>query len=163
MGAKQGDGGLPRANVRKGGYQQKTARERILAFFMENLGKVATGAQVAEVARDPVTGEPQGNWHQRLSELRTDDGYNIQTYRDRQDLRPSEYLMQTDERRTVASKRVRPSKKTWQTVLSRAGNACEWKEGDGTVCGLRAGEADPVGGGTVKLTPDHKTGLHPLM
>jgi len=73
---------------------------------MENLGKVATGAQVAEVARDPVTGEPQGNWHQRLSELRTDDGYNIQTYRDRQDLRPSEYLMQTDERRTVASKRV---------------------------------------------------------
>ena len=156
MGTKQGGGGLPQAKVKMGGYQQKTVRERILAFFMENLGKVATGAQVQEAARDPVTGETPENWHQRLSELRTDYGYNIHTYRDRQDLRPSEYLMLSTERRTIANKRVRPSMKTWETVLNRAGNACEWKEGDGSVCGLRAGEADSVGGGTVKLTPDHK-------
>ena len=33
---------------------------------------------------------------------------------------------------------------------------CAWEEG-GVICGLRNGDMDPVGGGTVKLTPDHCT------
>jgi hypothetical protein len=39
--------------------------------------------------------------------------------------------------------------------LKRAGKACEWKEG-GEACGLKNGDIDPVGWGTVRLTPDHK-------
>jgi hypothetical protein len=37
----------------------------------------------------------------------------------------------------------------------RAGNACEWFEA-GERCELHEGEIDPVGGGAVRLTPDHK-------
>lgn len=154
---------LPRAKVKKGGYQQKSVRKRILAFFMDNLGKVATGAQVEEAATDPETGAAPENWHQRLSELRTDHGYNIYTSRDRRDLKPSEYLMLDATKRAVADKRVKPTPQTWQHVLNRAGNACEWKAGDGQICGLKNGDIDPVGGGTVKLTPDHKRphSVHP--
>ena len=58
-------------------------------------------------------------------------------------------------KRRGAGKRVRPTDTTWMAVLERAGYACEWNEG-GMVCGLKDGENDPVGGGQVKLTPDHK-------
>jgi len=35
-------------------------------------------------------------------------------------------------------------------------NTCEWAEGN-EKCVQKQGEIDPIGGGTVKLTPDHKT------
>ena len=39
----------------------------------------------------------------------------------------------------------------------RADNSCEWVDPPGVRCGLREGAIDPVGGGTVRLTPDHLT------
>jgi hypothetical protein len=136
-------------------YTQKSVRERIEALFLDNLGKVITREQILEVAADPKTGKQPENWHQRLSELRTDSGYTILSWRNRGWLRVEEYLMPTSEKRQTAGKRVRPTAETWETVLSRAHNACEWTEG-GAVCGLKDGEVDPIGGGKVKLTPDHK-------
>ena len=53
----------------KGPYTQRSIRARIEAFFLDNLGKVATREQLIEVATDPVTGRQPENWHQRLSEL----------------------------------------------------------------------------------------------
>ena len=50
---------------------------------------------------------------------------------------------------------MRPTDSTWLAVLKRAGYSCEWKEGS-SVCRLRDGDIDPIGGGRVKLTPDHK-------
>ena len=41
-------------------------------------------------------------------------------------------------------------------MLGQAKHACEWDE-DGQLCGLKEGDTDPVGGGKVKLTPDHKS------
>ena len=58
-------------------------------------------------------------------------------------------------KRARVGKRVRPTDATWVAVLKKAGYACEWNE-RGMVCGLKDGENDPVGGGRVKLTPDHK-------
>jgi len=58
-------------------------------------------------------------------------------------------------RRRVSGKRARPTDITWLKVLKRANYSCEWNEG-GQVCGLRDGDIDPIGGGTVKITPDHK-------
>ena len=63
--------------------------------------------------------------------------------------------MPTLERRATASKRARIDAETWKQVLNRANHKCEWKEG-GVSCGLKEGDIDSVGGGTVKLTPDHK-------
>ncbi|MGQ9627434.1 MAG: restriction endonuclease [Anaerolineae bacterium] len=139
----------------KGPYLQKSVKKRIKAFFLDNIGKIATREQIIEVARDPKTGRVPENWHQRLSELRTDEGYTILSWRNRKDLKISEYLMPTPEKRPVARKRVKIDPSTWEEVLRRADYRCEWKEGD-TICGLRDGDIDPVSGGTVRLTPDHK-------
>ena len=140
----------------QGLYRQKSIRARIEAFFLDNLGKVATHEQLIEVATDPETGRVPENWHQRLSELRTDRGYTILSWRNRGDLRVSEYMMPNAERRATAARRTRPSAATWSKVLSEHDERCAWMEG-GIQCGLRNGDVDPVGGGTVKLTPDHKT------
>jgi hypothetical protein len=136
-------------------YTQKSIRDRIRAFFLDNIGKVVTREQILEVAKDPQTGRTPENWHQRLSELRTDEGYTILSWRNKGDLKVSEYLMPTIEKRPAASSRVKIDPEAWQEVLLRADYRCEWQEGDNR-CGLREGDVDPVGGGRVKLTPDHK-------
>ncbi|MFC1965595.1 restriction endonuclease [Chloroflexota bacterium] len=141
--------------VIRGTYSQNSVRARIEAFFLDNVGKVAIRDQIMEVAKDPKTGKTPENWHQRLSELRTDYGYTILTWRNRGDLKISEYLMPTTEKRQIVGKRIRPDSKIWQSVLKTANYRCVWDE-DGVRCNLRDGEIDPVGGGTVRLSPDHR-------
>lgn len=67
----------------RGPYLQRSIRARIEAFFLDNLGRVVTREQLIEVATDPTTGRVPENWHQRLSELRTDMGYTILSWRNR--------------------------------------------------------------------------------
>ncbi len=139
----------------KGPYLQRSVRARIEAFFLDNIGCVATREQIIEVATDPRTGRTPENWHQRLSELRTDFGYTILSWRNRGELRVSEYMMPTAEKRPKAAKRVRPTRATWKKVLEQHEHRCAWSEA-GEECGLEQGDIDPVGGGTVRLQPDHK-------
>lgn len=146
---------LPHATASKT-YDQRSIRARLEAFFLDNIGKVATREQIMEVAKDPITGKEPENWHQRLSELRTDLGYTIQSWRNRGDLKVMEYLMPYATKRPKARKRIAISKDAWNLVLERAANSCEWQD-VGIRCGLCEGEIDPVGGGTVRLTPDHKS------
>lgn len=133
-----------------------SVRQRILNLFLANIGRVVTREQIQQVARDPKTKKVPENWHQRPSELRTDYGYNIQSFRDTQELKVSEYRLVSATPGPVGGKRVKISPAAWTEVRRRAGDACQWEE-DGRRCGLRAEDIDPVGGGTVKLTPDHKT------
>lgn len=150
---------IPTAKVYSGDkatYAQKSVSKRVEALFLANIGLILTREQIQRAAADPETGRVPENWHQRLSELRTDKGYTILSWRDWKELAPSEYIMPTAERRTGASRRVMPTPAVWKKVLQRAGNRCEWRE-DGQPCGLHDGDIDPVGGGTVKLTPDHVT------
>jgi hypothetical protein len=139
----------------KHSYRQESVKKRIEALFLDNLGKILTREQILQAAIDPNTAKEPENWHQRLSELRTDDGYTILSWRNRGDLKVQEYLMLDARKRPKAGRRVKPSDRAWLAVLNRAGRACEWAEA-GQRCGLRAGQADPVGGGFVRLTPDHK-------
>lgn len=139
----------------KGPYDQLSVKKRIEALFLDNIGKVLEREQIIQAATDPKSGRQPENWHQRLSELRTDDGYTILSWRNRGDLKVQEYLMPHKRKRKGAGKRVRPTDATWVAVLKRAKYACEWKE-TGKLCGLKDGEVDPIGGGRVKLTPDHK-------
>lgn len=62
-------------------YRQNSVKKRIEALFLDNLGKVLTREQIIEAATDPDSGLQPENWHQRLSELRTDDGYTILSWR----------------------------------------------------------------------------------
>lgn len=139
----------------RGPYRQKSVRKRIEALFLDNIGKVVDREMILKAAKDPKTKKEPENWHQRMSELRTDDGYTILSWRNRGDLKVQEYLMPHADKRKTAGKRVKPTDQTWLAVLKRANYRCEWKE-SGEVCGLHEGEIDPVGGGRVKLTPDHK-------
>ena len=137
-----------------GHYAQKSMHDRIEAFFLDNVGRIASREQIIEVATDPQTGKMPENWHQRVSELRTDDGYTILTQRNRGYLRVSEYLMPDSTKRKSAGGRVRPTMRTWSAVLERHGHKCAWKA-DANPCGLQQGDIDPIGGGRVRLTPDH--------
>jgi hypothetical protein len=141
--------------VFKGPYRQKSVKKRIEALFLGNIGKVLDREIILRAAKDPTTKKEPENWHQRLSELRTDDGYTILSWRNRGDLKVQEYLMPHSTRRKTARKRIKPTDQTWVAVLERAKYACEWSEG-GQKCGLHEGDVDPIGGGRVRLTPDHK-------
>lgn len=132
-------------------YTQNSGKERIKQFFFDNLNKIVTNEQLQEVASMNYEGRYE-NWHQRLSELRTDEGYTILSRRDREWLNQGEYLMPHKKKKETASKRIYISDEAWAKVLERANHACEW-EG----CGLREGDTDPIGGGTVQLQPDHMT------
>lgn len=140
----------------QGPYTQASVKKRIEALFLDNLGRVLTSELIRQAAQDPLTGRQPENWHQRLSELRTDDGYTILTWRNRGSLRVEEYLMPTADKRPIASKRMRPTRETWQAVLDRCNHTCEWFE-ENQRCSLKQGDIDPIGGGKVRLTPDHKT------
>jgi hypothetical protein len=142
-------------NPKNKSYTQKSIRDRIRTFLLDNVGKVVTREQLIEVARDPKSGREPENWHQRLSELRTDEGYTILSERNGHGLKVGQYVLVSATRRSVAKKRVTPTPKTWQKVLENADSRCEWND-DGVECTLGEGDADPIGGGTVKLTPDHK-------
>jgi hypothetical protein len=143
----------PRSRAVVGQYSHRSIKGRIEAFFLDNLGKVATRDQIIQVARQGSEEDPE-NWHQRLSELRTDDGYTILSNRDTRELKVGEYLLSSIDKRPGAGKRVLPTPSTWDQVLARAKGTCEWDEG-GEKCALKHGDIDPVGGGTVKPTPDH--------
>ena len=135
----------------EGALAEPTVSRRVERLFLDNIGKVLTRHQIAQAA-----GETVENWHQRLSELRTDKGYRILSHRDRSWLKPGEYLMESSVRTPTAKVRVMPSSACWSAVLLRASDSCEWDE-DGIRCDLREGDIDPIGGGTVVLTPDHMT------
>jgi hypothetical protein len=135
-------------------YNQKSVKKRLEAFFIDNVGKIVTNEMLIEVSQDPITRKAPENWHQRLSELRTDDGYTILAKRDRAFLLVGEYVLDSLDKRARAGKRVLPTKQTWQQILHRADHRCEWTE-SGEFCNMQNGSVDPIGGGTVKLTPDH--------
>jgi hypothetical protein len=135
-------------------YPQKSIKGRLEQFLLDNIGKVATTQQMEQVAKDPETGRIPPRWHQRISELRTDDGYTIQTYRDLSSLGVGEYVLASNAKRKKAGRRIVCSPETWQEVLERANHKCEWNE-DGAKCDLSDGMIDEIGGGTVRLTADH--------
>ncbi len=132
-------------------YTQGSIRKRIEQFFLDNLGVIVTREQIQQVATNPDTGVVPENWHQRLSELRTDLGYTVLSWRDTKDLTVSEYVMPNAEKRETAKSRKAINKKIKADLL-KLNPICSHPD-----CNLREGDIDPIGGGTVKLQVDHKT------
>lgn len=84
----------PRGKLNKE-YKQTSIKKRIEAFLLDNVGKIVTREMIIAVSKDPKTGKEPENWHQRLSELRTDDGYTILSKRDRAYLSVEEYVLES--------------------------------------------------------------------
>ena len=64
-------------------------RLQLLSFFTANVGKVLDNATIRK-----KFGESSDSWTRRVRELRA-QGYPIQTDKDRDDLKPGQYILTT--------------------------------------------------------------------
>jgi HNH endonuclease len=117
------------------------SKQLILEYFLRNTGKVLESRDIQAACGGAV------EWARRVRELRNEDGYQILSHKDRSDLKPNQYLMETIAR--VPSFKRAISKETRAWVLERNGYTCQ-------MCGAAAGDPDPLGGDrTVRLTMGH--------
>jgi HNH endonuclease len=121
--------------------RSSSSKQRILEFFLENLGQVVESRAIQKASGGAV------EWARRVRELRNEDGYQILSHKDRADLKPNQYLLGTSKRLPAFSRSVSKQTRAW--VLERNGYTCQ-------MCGVAAGDPDPLGGHrTVRLTIGH--------
>lgn len=106
----------------------KGARAKLRSHFLTNIGRVIDSDELRTVAGNI------SEWARRIRELRTEEGYLILTNNDRVDLKPGEYLLETNKPQPAFARGI--SKETRAFVLDRNGFTCQ-------MCGAVAGEPHP--------------------
>ena len=121
--------------------RRKGSKQLILDYFFENLGKVLESREIQAASGGAV------EWARRVRELRNEEGYQILSHKDRADLKPNQYLMESTKRIPAFKRNISKETRAW--VLERNGYTCQ-------MCGTAAGDADPFGSDrTVRLTMGH--------
>lgn len=118
--------------------KKKGARAKLREHFLANIGRVMDSDELREVAGG-IT-----EWARRVRELRTEEGYQIQTHNDRSDLKTGQYILEDPTPKPAFERAI--SKETRAFVLDRNGFTCQ-------MCGAVAGEPHPY-------DPSRKTRLH---
>ncbi|MBF0338806.1 MAG: HNH endonuclease [Nitrospirae bacterium] len=121
-----------RANAKRCG-----ARNKIRKFLEDRVGEIVTTEQISEIAgiRD---------YQRRIRELRGEEGMQSLSYRDRNDLKPNEYILVSKDRLPRFSHKI--DKTLRAGIIERNGLTC-------SMCGVTAGESDPY-------DPNRKITLH---
>lgn len=120
---------------------QEGSRARILEFLLSNLGRVLDKNEIRRASGNA------SEWARRLRELRDEFGYQILSHKDRRELKPGQYLLETGKRLPALPRDISKETRAW--VLERNGYTCQ-------MCGAGAGDADPYHSGRkIQLTMGH--------
>lgn len=106
------------------------SRRRLRDYFLSRIGKVLSSRELQRASGGAA------EFASRIRELRDEEGFRILTHRDRDDLRPGQYLLETEARRPAFARTI--SKETRVFVLDRNGYTCQ-------MCGRAAGDRDEAG------------------
>lgn len=121
--------------------RRKGSKQFILDYFLANVGKVLESRDIQTASGGAV------EWARRVRELRNEEGYQILSHKDREDLKPNQYLLETVIRTPAFKRNISKETRAW--VLERNGYTCQ-------MCGVAAGDPDPLNSGrTVRLTMGH--------
>ena len=119
----------------------KSSKQLILDYFLANRGKILESRDIQAASGGAV------EWARRVRELRNEEGYQILSHKDRADLKPNQYLLETTKRTPAFKRNISKETRAW--VLERNGYTCQ-------MCGVDAGDPDPLGSDrTVRLTMGH--------
>jgi hypothetical protein len=101
--------------------RQPSARDKLRSFFTANVGRILRTQELREVARI-------SEYARRIRELRDEEGMQIRTHKERLDLRPDEYILESLELAPVANPKI--PDRLRKTVILRDGPKCRF-------CGAR--------------------------
>ena len=121
--------------------RKKGSKALILDYLLAHIGQVVSSDELQEASGYA------SEWARRVRELRDEEGWRILSNKDRADLKPGQYILESDHRRPAFKRGL--SKETRAIVLERNGYTCQ-------MCGAAAGDPDPYHPGrTIRLTIGH--------
>ena len=103
------------------------SKAKLRAHFLSNVGRTLDSTELRQVAGS-------SEWARRLRELRDEEGFRILSDKDRSDLKPGQYVMESPTPVPAFARGI--SKETRAFVLDRNGFTCQ-------MCGAAAGDPQP--------------------
>jgi hypothetical protein len=113
------------------------ARDRIRDFFLKNVGNIVSTDAISKVARIH-------DYQRRIRELRNEEGLQILSHKDRHDLKPGQYVLETKKQLPVIGRGISHQLRT--EIMERNGFTCQ-------ICGSTANDPDT-------FNPSRKLRLH---